>query len=32
MHGDLNLTVISGGSFSVNLRFECLDEFDYILV
>ena len=32
MHGDLNLTVIPGEIFSVNLRFESLDEFDYILV
>lgn len=32
MHRDLNFTVISGGSFPLNLKVEHLDEFDFVLV
>ena len=32
MHRDLNFTVISGGSFPLNLKGEHLDEFDFVLV
>ena len=32
MHRDLNFTVISGGSFPLNLKVEHLDEFDFLLV
>ena len=32
MHRGLNFTVISGGSFPLNLKVEHLDEFDFVLV